>query len=250
MRARIILLLLPWLGFNLRAAILAGPIVNPRNHHTYFLLAPGSWSRAQEQARLLGGNLVTINDEAECEWIVATFVNFGGAPTPMWIGLNDRDSEGNFTWVSGEYSSFRNWHPGEPNNDAGWGTPENYAFIYPGARSAGNWRDANEHAKSDLETDPGRWNTGPDGDIGCFGLVELNGVGVPVTLEINQQAGQVTISWAAQPGGSYQVYEASPLYPLVWQASGEVLVATSPQLSFKADAQAAGRFYRVFQIFP
>ena len=35
---------------------------------------------------------------------------------PFWIGLNDREKEGDYIWSSGEKYPYRNWHkPSEPN---------------------------------------------------------------------------------------------------------------------------------------
>ena len=35
---------------------------------------------------------------------------------PFWIGLNDREEEGNYVWSSGEKYPYTNWHlPSEPN---------------------------------------------------------------------------------------------------------------------------------------
>ncbi len=229
-----------------RAAIIAGPFVNPDNQHTYFLLTPTSWTKAQQQARSLGGNLVTINDVLECVWIVENFVYFGGAPTPMWIGLTDKDSEGSFRWISGETSGFRNWHAGEPNNDAGLGTPENYAFIFPGQRFRGNWRDANDSAISDLETDPGRWTTGPDGDIGCFALVEINALPIPLTVSANQTSNELAMTFATSPGATYRLFKAASPASF-WWADGEPIRAESTSLAIRRPLADPAAIYRVLQ---
>ena len=42
----------------------------------------GSWPDMQAHAEFHGGNLVTINDQDETDWILATF-----GTDPMWIGL-------------------------------------------------------------------------------------------------------------------------------------------------------------------
>jgi hypothetical protein len=118
------------LGGPANADVLAGPIVNPANSHTYYLLTPDqTWTEAAAEANSLGGHLVTINDQAEQDWVWATF----GVPYSrwLWIGLNDVNQEGTFEWSNCEPVSYTNWTPGEPNDyppgedygemDANWG---------------------------------------------------------------------------------------------------------------------------------
>jgi hypothetical protein len=90
-----------------------GPFVyeNPDNGHLYILSDPDTWHGAQAQAQSLGGNLVTINDQAEQDWIED---NFGGQN--LWIGLTDSEiygkTEGDFEWTSGEefsYTKLETW---------------------------------------------------------------------------------------------------------------------------------------------
>src|SRR5881628_2529702 len=96
-----------------RAGILAGPVVNPANGHSYYLLSQNSWSNAEAEAVSLGGHLATIRNAAEQEWVFSTFNAYGGA---LWIGLTDRDEVFSFRWVSGEPFSYTNWGGGQPDN--------------------------------------------------------------------------------------------------------------------------------------
>lgn len=60
---------------------------------------------------------MTINNEAEQDFINSTILADDAYPFAyFWIGFTDRDTEGVFTWASGEPVSFTNWAPGEPNN--------------------------------------------------------------------------------------------------------------------------------------
>ena len=81
-----------------------------------------TWEQAQNEAEAAGGNLITINDVIEKQWISQTF----GTDRPYWTGLSDRNSEGEFTWVSGEDSAYRNWQPNQPNNST---SGEDYTVI-------------------------------------------------------------------------------------------------------------------------
>jgi len=113
-----------------------GPIVNPGNGHSYYLLYPTSWTTAESQAVELGGHLATINDAAENEWVRANVVRCGNVDRRGWIGFNDEAVEGTFVWVSGEPISYTNWNAGEPNNG---GAGEDYAEMFG---SNGLWNDA------------------------------------------------------------------------------------------------------------
>jgi len=89
----------------------AEPIFNPDTGHWYDIVT-GDWFTAENNAVALGGHLVTINDAAEQDWLIATF----GTKLHYWIGFNDIGTEGNWVWVSGEPVTYTNWMDGEPNN--------------------------------------------------------------------------------------------------------------------------------------
>ena len=123
-----------------RAAVVAGPLTNAANAHTYYLLSHNNWPLSEAEAVGLGGHLVTINDAAENQWVVNTFFPLTGAfYASLWIGLNDAANEGQFVWASGEPVAFTYWYPGEPNNLGG----ADYASIrHPSeAPPTGSWND-------------------------------------------------------------------------------------------------------------
>src|SRR5437016_5866573 len=121
------------------AYILAGPITNAANGHVYYLLSQDTWSASQAEARTLGGDLVTINDAGENQWVFNTFSSFGGVNRNLWIGLTDTQQSGQFSWASGQSVTYQNWSPGEPNFIG----QEHYASMYPNGlpdgRTAGAW---------------------------------------------------------------------------------------------------------------
>ena len=110
---------------------------NSTTDHCYGLTAATKWTDAQAEAKAAGGDLVTINDQAEQDWLVTQFS--ADIPTTwpfgLWIGLNEphtygdvvpRPGPGAFSWVSGESVSpaaFTGgtypWNPYEPNNNGG-----------------------------------------------------------------------------------------------------------------------------------
>lgn len=140
--------------------VLTGPIVNPANGHSYFLLATATWTNSEASAISLGGHLVTINDQAENDWIFSTFSEYGGVHRALWIGFTDQSAEGVFTWVSGETPAFANWSVAQPNNGitASRG-PESFAHFWP----------------SDFGFPPGTWNDYVDLEF-VDGASPLNGV--------------------------------------------------------------------------
>nr|MDJ0799559.1 lectin-like protein [Calothrix sp. MO_167.B12] len=82
-----------------------------------------TWSEAQAYAESLGGNLVTINDAVENQWLKDTF----GTTEGLWIGFSDAETEGTWKWASGEVTD---WVLGEANTEVytDWalGQPDDY----------------------------------------------------------------------------------------------------------------------------
>jgi len=90
------------------------------NGTTYGLLSAGTWQNVQADAESLNGDLVTINSEAEQDFLFNLWGNGGTSNNTfvfLWIGFNDFASEGNFVWASGELSNFTHWIEDEPNNE-------------------------------------------------------------------------------------------------------------------------------------
>jgi hypothetical protein len=115
--------------------VLAGPIVNPANDHSYFLLETGAWSEAEEKAMSLNGHLATINNNAENTWVLNNVSRFDDNTTRIcFIGFNDQLVEGSFQWVDHGTSTYSNWDAGEPNNSGG---VEHFAEML----ADGKWRD-------------------------------------------------------------------------------------------------------------
>ncbi len=120
---------------------LLGPIVNPANGHTYYVLPQGTWQNAENQAIAMGGHLVTVNDPAEQDWIIsAFFIAAGAANESIWIGLKDDATEGDWRWVNGEPVNFTNWGSGEPNDNGG------EDFVHMNQAAVG-WNDLNGEAE-------------------------------------------------------------------------------------------------------
>ncbi|MGE5610583.1 MAG: lectin-like protein [Bacillota bacterium] len=117
-------------------ATLPDPIYNPANGHWYQVVG-GDWHAAESRAIELGGHLVSINNKAENDWLMAHF----GDGYPYWIGLTQASGKG-WRWSSGEALTYANWYPGEPNDANGvehWGI-----FNWSNwSDTGGRWADAN-----------------------------------------------------------------------------------------------------------
>lgn len=114
-----------------RVTIIAGPIINPKNQHRYYLTDRASWTDAEAAAVELGGHLVTVNDYEEHQWVRDTFSKYGDTPRELWIGLIDPDPsitatpshsawENHFVWASGQPITFFCWFTG-PTTSQGVG---------------------------------------------------------------------------------------------------------------------------------
>jgi hypothetical protein len=141
-----------------RAGIIGGPVLNPNNGHSYYLLSNDTWTNSEAAAVQLGAHLVTVTDGPENQWLGSTFSHFDGTDRSLWIGFSDRATEGNWQWSSGEPVTYTNWWPGEPNDLNG----EDYAYL----SLDGTWNDGMN----------GRWAGGAD----LYGVVEV--VPEPVTV--------------------------------------------------------------------
>ena len=129
------------------ATVVTGPITNPANGNVYYLLDKASWEDSEAQAATLGGNLVTINDADENQWVFDTFAstaldqarNVNNADK-VWlhIGLSDSGSEGTWTWSSGESSTYTNWASWEPQNSR---SDEDYGAMFVNFGAPGMWGD-------------------------------------------------------------------------------------------------------------
>ena len=89
-----------------------------------YILTPKAmtWQDAQAYAESRGGNLVTINDAAENQWLKDTF----GTTEALFIGMSDAETEGTWKWASGQSVTYTDWAPNEPNDAQG---NQDYAIL-------------------------------------------------------------------------------------------------------------------------
>jgi hypothetical protein len=138
---------------------------NPANGHLYYLLESSNWTAAADGALDLGGDLVTINDQDEQDWVYDTFSIPDGVNRNLWIGLHEVSGE--WVWESGEAVAFLNWNAGEPNDYQGIG--EDVATMQYEFGNLGRWNDV---------TNEGTFLNTP-----VYGVVEMS-VPEPSTLAL------------------------------------------------------------------
>ena len=107
--------------------------------YQYFLSNyPTTWLRARDACREMGMNLTRIDNSEEQNWLHKTF-----RVRDPWIGVHDRDEEGNFVNVDGCPLRYTHWSYSKPDGRDGqdcvqlWVTrswndnqcSENYRFL-------------------------------------------------------------------------------------------------------------------------
>ncbi|KAM4552770.1 macrophage mannose receptor 1-like isoform 2-T2 [Odontesthes bonariensis] len=106
----------------------------PYNGHCFHLERnPKTWSDAQIECRKEGGDLVSIRNVEDQSFVIS---QLGYASTDeLWIGLNDRKTEGLFDWSDHSTVSFTSWEFGKP----GVSSEADDCVVIRGEN--GNWAD-------------------------------------------------------------------------------------------------------------
>ncbi|XP_069013849.1 macrophage mannose receptor 1-like [Embiotoca jacksoni] len=106
----------------------------PYNGHCFLLnRTQKAWSDAQVACRTEGGDLVSIHNVEDQHFIIS---QLGYASTDeLWIGLNDRRTEGLFDWIDSSAVNFTSW---ESENPTVSNNTEDCVLI---SGEKGNWTD-------------------------------------------------------------------------------------------------------------
>ncbi len=103
----------------------------------YCSINPATWPQAEAASIANGGHLASINNAEENAFLANVLIN-----QTAWIGFNDKDNEGIFTWSNGDPVTYTNWFTAQPND-------YNYNQDYVGLMPDGFWND--EYNYSSLE---------------------------------------------------------------------------------------------------
>ena len=74
---------------------------------------PINWLDAQSSCAIWGGDLTSITTERENNYLYTIIPD---TVSNCWIGLNDRDVEGTYTWIDGTELGYTNWTSIMSNN--------------------------------------------------------------------------------------------------------------------------------------
>ncbi|MCA9560290.1 MAG: hypothetical protein KC583_17195, partial [Myxococcales bacterium] len=75
------------------------------------------WPTARAACQQVGYDLAVVEDGAEDSYLYASVNQRGFGDT--WLGLNDRQNEGDWVWLDGTPVAYSHWDRGEPNNGSG-----------------------------------------------------------------------------------------------------------------------------------
>ncbi|KAI5087738.1 CD209 antigen-like protein C, partial [Silurus meridionalis] len=108
--------------------------INFRSSFYYVSNEKKSWEESRQNCRDKGADMMIINSKEEQEFIIKHISSI----REVWIGLSDKDKEGEWKWVDASPLTFKDWGQGEP----GGKEEENCVEIYKSSNSI-IWNDKN-----------------------------------------------------------------------------------------------------------
>ena len=162
--------------------IIAGPVVIPSSTHEYYLLSPSTAEEATSVAASLGGKLVAFESFAEQGAVVEALAMWNGTPRWCWIGLSDRETDGDWRWETGEFRTFESWGTSDPDRfperDQAYMSPS--GLWFPGDGSLDRAGENLLHSIVEVGDVDCNGNFFPDDADILFGdSLDLDGNGVP-----------------------------------------------------------------------
>jgi hypothetical protein len=187
-----------------------------------------TWFEADNEARRIGGHLVTFTSAAEHSFVYSQLAGdirywhlaqgCGCLGVGPWIGL--RRIGGTWSWVTGEPVTFTSWHPSEP-----W-EPRDFVrffhYVSP-LTPAPLWDNADADASTGDESIPTSYIVEFDADCNGDGnvdygqiregkLPDFNGNNVPDCCEtgVTCAIGNYPMQWRVEDGGNGHWYQLRP----------------------------------------
>ena len=141
------------------------------NGHLYDLSKPNTWEKAEAEAVVWGGHLVTINDQTEMDWLISAFGI--GSPYELipeyYIGFNDLDIEGTWVWTSGQTAP---WASGQTVPYTNWADFEPNDYTNPSGSLIGEDAAIMVISSNNINLSIGKWNDINDSIGGVVGIME------------------------------------------------------------------------------
>lgn len=115
-----------------------------RNGNKWFLVVKlaKTWTAAAKWCEERHGALASVESPAENEFLWRHCLKRyqGHTGLRLWLNGSDKAKEGDWRWRDGSPIKYRNWAPGQPDNERG---NEHYLIIWGSVRG-GSWNDAPE----------------------------------------------------------------------------------------------------------
>lgn len=115
----------------------AGGTGGSKRYEVFTASANITWMDAEASCVSKGGHLASITSFEENTAAIAV----AGTKTNVWIGLNDRTTEGDYKWTSGVAFSYNDWEIGQPN---GMGIDDGISAndcVFMNHPNPGKWHD-------------------------------------------------------------------------------------------------------------
>ncbi|XP_062590373.1 galactose-specific lectin nattectin-like, partial [Saccostrea cucullata] len=77
-----------------------------------------SWTQARSHCQGIGANLASIHSDAESLQLLSIIGRL--TAQDFWIGLNDREKEGDWQWSDGTPLDYKKWLTSQPDNWQGY----------------------------------------------------------------------------------------------------------------------------------
>ncbi|XP_060066712.1 macrophage mannose receptor 1-like [Ylistrum balloti] len=86
----------------------------------FFVTTKYAWNDANSNCRRHGGHLVQIENQQKQNFVYNTLKSLHWKEIRVWIGANDRATEGTWKWTDGTKLTYSHWHAGEGPSHSGF----------------------------------------------------------------------------------------------------------------------------------
>ncbi|XP_077994200.1 alpha-N-acetylgalactosamine-specific lectin-like [Glandiceps talaboti] len=91
------------------------PVWTDFNGNSYYISPENSYTYEEANCFCEGrfSHLVIVNNDDENRYLKDLVLNAG---SHLWMGLDDRDVEGEMRWLDGSLVTYSDWNTGQPDN--------------------------------------------------------------------------------------------------------------------------------------